>query len=222
MKVTTPLPHTPGKHSDFDQDGKPCKHMKNSPIRRHPDALLVSQMQAMLQDGRYAALEVYCDSLCESRPEFGPAWHFLGLANLRLGRVDQACNALNAAIERMPDNADAWDHLGMACAAAGDTRTAIHAFEQAQFADPKRASTLVNLAKVALDAGNHAGAEAYARRAIKLRPGLLQARIHLALSLSGQGRHDEATEITRSLLAVAPHTPELLAAHAHCTQAKPA
>lgn len=193
--------------------------MKKPAAAPREDVQLVSQMRTLLDRGQLAVLEVFAANLCESRPDFGPAWHFHGLANLRLGRAEQACASLERATQCMPGNPDAWDHLGIAYSAAKRADAAVGAFESALAADPRRASTLTNLSKLALEAGNHVLAEQHARKALTLRPGLLQASIHLALALNGQARHQEAVSITSALLKLAPQTPELLAAHARCASA---
>ena len=47
------------------------------------------------------------------RPEFGDAWHYLGVAYANLKDYDNAIQAYRDALSMQPENAQAWYDLGL-------------------------------------------------------------------------------------------------------------
>ena len=84
-----------------------------------------------------------------------------------------------------------WWSLGLS-SALGDFTRAIEIGEQAIEVDPLSAASCMAMNGVYMSAGRYVEAEAIARRAAELNPGLWLARRGLGMALGLQGRHEEA------------------------------
>lgn len=59
-----------------------------------------------LEAGRLAEAESLCRRILEADPARADAWHLAGLAAVRAGRMDQACNHFATAVHHAPDRND--------------------------------------------------------------------------------------------------------------------
>ncbi|MGH8223051.1 MAG: tetratricopeptide repeat protein [Woeseiaceae bacterium] len=82
-----------------------------------------------------------------------------------------------------------------------DLRRVERDYMVSQLALADRAEALTNLANIARDAGDAAGAEAYYRRAIDREPYNVAARVNLADLIGSRQRHAEAQELLRQGIA---------------------
>ena len=84
-------------------------------VRLDPMNVQVRVGEAILafRKGLYAAAEVQLEGICKRNPSHGPAHFYRGEALNRLGRVDEALQAMERAIQLQPRNWRAYHTLGM-------------------------------------------------------------------------------------------------------------
>jgi tetratricopeptide (TPR) repeat protein len=134
--------------------------------------------------------------------------HFKGARKQAMRRYVEAAadpSARRAQLERRvdadPENAEA--HLALARFAldGGDFETAVDSFALALHYRPDDAEALADYACALLRAGDAAGAETAARKALVSAPGLVAAKLQLAAVLLAQKRSEEAVTAYRDVLA---------------------
>ncbi|NEX19238.1 tetratricopeptide repeat protein [Thiorhodococcus mannitoliphagus] len=134
------------------------------------------------QAGRFAELVDVLEPQLKQHPEWGEAYHLLGLSWLSRGDFVQAAALLHRAADLLSGRAEVWDHLGVALARKGDSTGARDAFERSLALDPLRAETWNNLADAARMRGCPKEAFECALRAVKLAPTLKPASAYLIQS----------------------------------------
>ncbi len=82
--------------------------------------------------GLYAAAEVQLEGICKQNPSHGPAHFYRGEALNRLGRVDEALDSMERAIELQPRNWRAYHTLGMLWDRKDDRERASEMYRQAR------------------------------------------------------------------------------------------
>ena len=84
-------------------------------VRLDPMNVQVRVGEAILafRKGLYAAAEVQLEGICKRNPSHGPAHFYRGEALNRLGRVDEALQTMERAIELQPRNWRAYHTLGI-------------------------------------------------------------------------------------------------------------
>ena len=73
----------------------------------------VGEAIILFRKGLYAAAEAQLKGICKQNPSHGPAHFYRGEALNRLGRVDEALQTMERAIELQPRNWRAYHTLGM-------------------------------------------------------------------------------------------------------------
>lgn len=151
------------------------------------------------QGGSDAAAAAYRKALAAD-PKHVKSHNNLALALVDLGRLDEAARHFEASLAIEP-KAEIYSDLGFTLARLGRAQEAQTAFAQALAIDPECPSAHFNMAVVALQAGDLAGAEAHYRRALPGRP---TAETHngLGFVLARQGRAEEAIAEYRSAVAI--------------------
>lgn len=135
-----------------------------------------------------------------SAPEDPRALIGIGELSLRSGDLDRAEMMLRRAAKAAPDRADAHALLGLALVQKGDPAAGEAQLKIALDADPLQPEGLFGVGFLAHQRREYEKAEQYLRQALDRRPGYTQARVVLALSLSDQGRCEEAIPLfTRAL-----------------------
>lgn len=136
-------------------------------------ALLVGNRA--FDEGRFdEALAAY-EEAARARPPLSAAWVGRGAALGRLGRHTEAQEAFGEALSLDPDNAEALVNLGLTALSAGDEETAQEAFGRAVEADEACARGHYGLAVLAGSNGETAEVVAHLKRALSLKPALLEA-----------------------------------------------
>jgi Flp pilus assembly protein TadD len=130
----------------------------------------------------------------EDDPDAGAAHAGLGLAELGMGRLEQARLALERAVELAPDSARAVGALAVVYELLGRRPAALELGERARELAPKDARLVNNVGVSHLVAGDWAGAEHAFRTAVLLDPRDLALRNNLGLALGRQGRYEQALE----------------------------
>jgi adenylate cyclase len=149
------------------------------------------------------ALEL-ADKACEVDP-FEPLSHFArAIALMWLRQLDDAERAVRRAIELDPNRAEAYGCLGNILHFAGQHENAIRLFEQALRLDPQFDLWLhaCGRAQFALERFDEAEAS-FKRRLIRM-PRSDATRAYLASLYGHTGRHEEARQMWRELMAINP------------------
>ena len=107
-------------------------------VRLDPMNVQVRVGEAILafRKGLYAAAEVQLKGICKRDPSHGPAHFYRGEALNRLGRVDEALQALERAIELQPRNWRAYHTLGMLFDRKEDRERASEMYRHARELNP--------------------------------------------------------------------------------------
>ncbi len=130
----------------------------------------------------------------EDDPEAAAAHTGLGLAELGIGRLEQARLALERAVELAPDSARAVGALAVVYELLDRRPAALELAKRARELAPKDARLVNNVGVSQLVAGDYAGAEQAFRTAVLLDPRDLALRNNLGLALGRQGRYEQALE----------------------------
>ncbi len=139
------------------------------------------------------------------RPEYPEAFYHLALVAQRRGAHRDAVASLERATALRQDYADAHNALGASLLELGDVERAAAEFEQAIAAQPDFAFAHNNLGYVLLrDLGDYERGIAHIETALRLAPHDPGAWCNYTMSLSHQGRLDEAIVICDRLLAARP------------------
>ncbi len=103
-------------------------------VRLDPMNVQVRVGEAILafRKGLYAAAEVQLKGICKRNPSHGPAHFYRGEALNRLGRVDEALDSMERAIELQPRNWRAYHTLGMLWDRKNDRERAAEMYRQAR------------------------------------------------------------------------------------------
>ena len=107
-------------------------------VRLDPMNVQVRVGEAILafRKGLYAAAEVQLEGICKRNPSHGPAHFYRGEALNRLGRVDEALQALEQAIQLQPRNWRAYHTLGMLFDRKEDRERASEMYRHARELNP--------------------------------------------------------------------------------------
>jgi len=119
-------------------------------------------------------------------PHAGLAYHKLGTAYLRLGQLDRALPFFQRAVELIED-VRCRDSLGQVLSEKGDHAGAARQFEAALGLDPSQAGIHCRLARALLHLLRREEALEHYREALRLDPGLAEARRELAALLDEPG-----------------------------------
>ncbi|MEB2284634.1 MAG: hypothetical protein B6D46_00495 [Polyangiaceae bacterium UTPRO1] len=156
----------------------------------------------LFQDGRSAeAVDEYKRALAID-PKHAKSHNNLALALLELGKFDEAAEHFSASLAIEP-KAEIYSDLGFVLGKLGRTEEAQAQYQKALALDPNCASAHLNLAVVAVQSGDLAGAESHYRRALASQP---SAETHngLGFVLTRRGRTDAAIAEYRKAITADP------------------
>jgi Flp pilus assembly protein TadD len=165
-------------------------------------------MLGSIRDAQHALAQGDCDraealssQIVREEPRNAAAWHLLGLARKKLGRVDSAVEAFAKAAEQDRRVARYHHDLGNALIDEGKIDRAITAFRRALRIDQGGAEVHNDLGAAYFEKGWHAEAEACFRKAIERDAGHAVAHGNLGAALRAQGRlSDSRRAYQRALL----------------------
>jgi protein O-mannosyl-transferase len=128
----------------------------------------------------------------------------LGLALASAGRLPDAIDHFNQAVQLNPSYAEAQNNLGLALAGTGQLPEAVAHYEKALQLKPAYPEAHSNLGVALADLGRYDEAIRHFAAALKLNPGYADARNDLAVTLASVGRTAEAVDQYREVLKVDP------------------
>ncbi|MEZ5332718.1 MAG: sulfatase-like hydrolase/transferase [Thermoanaerobaculia bacterium] len=165
----------------------------------------VSRAKTFLVQGQALAAEEIFRDLLEESPD-SPMYHeMLTSALIRLGRLDEARDALEALEGRDAGASEKlWPQLALAFLGAEDTEAALEVADYGLAHQPSAPLHFVRAAALRR-AGDVVAAEEALRQALALDPDLVPARVDLALRLIEAGETDRAAEELEKALEIYPY-----------------
>jgi tetratricopeptide (TPR) repeat protein len=130
--------------------------------------------------------------------------YWLGIAESRAGRTDQAIELLRQSTELFPGSCIAQTALGVNLYAQGRAAEALVALELGLSQCPQSVLALDTLAEVYLGTQRYAEADALARRSIQVAPHLRRGYYELGRAAVGLKRFEEAADAFRLALERGP------------------
>jgi tetratricopeptide (TPR) repeat protein len=121
--------------------------------------------------------------LAQAEPDNGVTWRRLGVAELQAGRPGAARDALRVAVAKAPRDAVAHFFLGLAHSGRAEVPEALAAFARVQALRPDYTPAALERVRLQIEDWRLAGAVAEARRLVKQRPRLAEARLQLGVAL---------------------------------------
>ena len=131
-------------------------------------------------------------------------WNALGVAQVSLGRTEEAIANYQHALKLNPNFAEALTDLGSAFLTQGKYAEAIQMSEKAVRLKPGVAQTREILGAALLNLGHTDDSIPHNRIAIALNPDLTLARVNLAMALMAKGNYDEAISHLEYVLRLIP------------------
>ncbi|MFQ5591835.1 MAG: tetratricopeptide repeat protein [Phycisphaerae bacterium] len=144
----------------------------------------------------------------DDRNAQGVAYQAMGMAQLRLGNVDEAFASLTRAVEIDPQSATAKYHLAVASYEQGRIEDATRLLEQAVEKAPLKNPWLIRLATLYRAAGRTEDARALYERALQNNPYEVPATLGLAESAIETGTREGYLRAERDLLRLLEWMPE--------------
>ena len=128
----------------------------------------------------------------------------IGEALQNLGKLEEAIEAYNKALDIKPDYAEAYYNMGIALKDQGKLEEAIEAYNKALAIKPDYAEACSNMGIVLKEQGKLEEAiEAY-NKALVIKPDYAEACSNMGIVLKDQGKLEEAIEAYNKALAIKP------------------
>lgn len=162
----------------------------------------LQQLFTLFQNGCHAQMAQRARELLAARPDDGPLWKALSVAQQMLGQ--DALPALRRAMQLLPQDAELAANLGALLAARGQWGEACAAYEQALRLQPGLAGAHNNLGNALLALQQPARALGAFDTALRLQPGLVAALGNRARALLALGRPGEAAQAFVAAVAAQP------------------
>ena len=134
------------------------------------------------------------------RPVFPPALYNHALALEAQGKLNEARNDLETALQAAADLVPVLALLGRICAASSDNDAASRVYQRVLELEPKHFDAAFGAACIDHDHGRFEEAAAGFERCLEIEPSDFQSRLNLALSLQELGRMDKALDHYREIL----------------------
>ena len=167
--------------------------------------LLVLELSSWRQSEMYTDIETLWRTTIASNPDCWLANNNLGGYLYNKGRVKEAIEHYQKAIQIDPNYAEAQNNLGAALAAEGRFDEAIENYHKAIQIRPDFAYALNNLGMALAARGQFDDAIENYRKAIQISPNFADALDNLGAALTVKGRSDEALGYYRQALAIDPN-----------------
>jgi tetratricopeptide (TPR) repeat protein len=155
-------------------------------------------------DGRIMEAEAVCRQILEAQPNRPEAEHLLGVIAHQNGKLGEAVEHVQRAVQFAPNVALFHANLGEMLRLAGRPRLAIASARRAIELDPKMAMALSNLGVALFEVKDYEEAARAQRRAIAANPNFAEAHCNLGNALQAIRQRDEAVASYRRALELKP------------------
>ncbi|PVX97959.1 tetratricopeptide repeat protein [Paraburkholderia unamae] len=129
-----------------------------------------------------------------------------GLAYHRAGRIDDASDLYESALDAQPDHPGALHYLGVIALGRDDLAQAAALIDRALTQAPDNAEYQANRGVVAARQGDHTGAAAWQRKALAIAPDFANAHNNLGNALMELGDRADAAQHYRRARALEPNS----------------
>jgi predicted O-linked N-acetylglucosamine transferase (SPINDLY family) len=177
---------------------------KSKSIQAVPLGQGLKRVDEWLRTRRYAEAERHAKELVFRHASSHHAWYQLGMACLLQGKMDQAIDSFQKAVEQKPDFAEAQFNLGFALEHLGRLEDAMVAYRTLILRAPQLADAHNNLGNVLQKLKRHDEARGAYARAVALRPDAAEFHMNLADALRDLDQRDAAIEGYETALRLKP------------------
>ncbi|MGA9777589.1 MAG: tetratricopeptide repeat protein [Verrucomicrobiia bacterium] len=170
--------------------------------------LLVLGVLTWRQTGMYTGVETLWRTTIARNPDCWLANNNLGDYLYKEGRIQEAIEHYQKAIQINPNFSESQNNLGVALAAEGRFDEAIENYHKAIQINPNFSAALNNLGLALAARGQLDDAIENYHKAIRISPNYAEALDNLGAALTVKGRFDEALGYYRQALAIDPNFAE--------------
>ena len=164
----------------------------------------LARAQEFEQAGEFEQAERIYEQILRGDPLQAIVWHRQGLVHFRLGRREQAAQALGRAVSLDSSNAAFHSDLGIAYRDLGHLDEAIDFFQQAVQLAPGDAQSQYELGAALQQRHDQLGARLRFQHAVRLQPEFAAAWNDLGIAQQSLGELDEASHCFERLIALVP------------------
>jgi len=152
-----------------------------------PTQIELEELLFLFNQGKYAEVELFAQSLIQRFPNHGFCWKVLGTVLQKLGYLEKSLEAKIKSVQLSPNDADANYNLGNTFQDLGRWNDAKKYYLQAIAIQPNYAEAHYNLANALRKLEFLQDAEKHYRIATKIKPDYVEAYVNLGNLLSHQG-----------------------------------
>jgi Flp pilus assembly protein TadD len=172
----------------------------------------IKKAEKLFHSGQYAELEKVCNKLLKQKSNDFQLLHILGLAQEKLGRLDEAISTLELVIKINKGHTEAYCNLGYFYLLAQRLEEAINSCHSAIKLDHNNAEVYNNLGNALLMSQRYNDAEKAYLQALKVNPKKGLALDNLGVCLMKQGRLSDAVD---QFLRASEVSPSLSSVYIH-------
>jgi protein O-GlcNAc transferase len=167
-----------------------------------PEAL--SRAVVAYNDGKFSEAERLCHAVAAANHDFFEAWYLLAVAQMRLGRRDDALASCERVLAIRPHHAEALNARGVLLKEAERFEEALASFDQTLAIKPDDVVALINRGGILSLLKRYDEALASYERAIALKPDCADALCNRGIILQELKRLEDALASYERVLAVRP------------------
>ena len=164
----------------------------------------INSLANLYQSGQMIKTEQACRELLQAYPQSLVVMNVLGSALRGQGKLQEAVQTYNRAIQLKPNVADTYANRGNTLKDLGRLDEALQNYDKAIQLKPDFAEAHSNLGATLKELGRLKEAEASYRKAIALKPDYADAHNNLGITLQELGRSKDAEASLRQALALIP------------------
>lgn len=172
--------------------------------------MAIDNIDLLMRQGQMLNAIEQASQYLKKFPDAYVVWNMLGISAARLGQLDLAKNAFEAAIKVNKNFLDGFNNLGNIFRNQQRFDEAVKAYNQAVALEPNFAEAHNNLGVSLKESGNLVEAEKSIRRAIALKPDYADAHSNLGWVKLEKGDFDEAKKVLEKALRMKPDSPDTL------------
>ena len=179
------------------------KPFQNNTIQNPPQEV-IDQLINLYNQGQFQAMAEQAQILSEQYPQAFIIWNCLGVANLDLGRIEQASNAFKKVTELNPNYADGFNNLGVALQKQGKFDEAMETYNKLILFKPDYVDAYYNMGNALQEQGRLDDAIDAYKKLISIKPDHADAYINMGVALKDLGKLEEAVESYSKSISLKP------------------